>query len=169
LIVLIFAVAVATQPRSAVAFAQDRLGSLTTVDPASTSVIALIVAVVAFVVLLAEVWPRWHRHVFEARIDGGIVEYSSGVVADAIRHALATEDGSRECQVEIGGSGSRVQARVQMRLDPGADPQIVGSRLAGLVRDRIKSLGLTPNGLRLVIESPTESYEAAIRPASNAA
>jgi hypothetical protein len=168
LVILAAAVAVVVEPQGTASSAQQRLGGLAA-DPATLLLAAVVVGVLALIVLLIEVWPRWHRSVFEARVDGGVVEYSSGVVAESIRQALATQDGARDCQVEIAGRGSRVQTRVQLRLDPGTDPQIAASRLSGLARDRIKSLGLTPDRLRMVIESPTETYDSEVRPAAHAA
>jgi len=130
----------------------DRLG----LAEANPLTIAVGVGVLAFVILLVEIWPQWRSPHYEARIDGGTMEYAASVVAAAIYCDLRKLDGLRGSQVEVAGSGSQVSVKVRLESLDGADAPGVASRVSTQVRETLKQLGLEVGSIRLAFESAGE-------------
>jgi len=130
----------------------DRLG----VAGANALTIAVGVGVLAFVVLLVEIWPQWRSPVYEARIDGGTMEYAASVVAAAIHRDLRKLDGLRGSHVEVAGSGSQVQVKIKLESLDGSDAPGLASRVSTQVRETLKQLGLEVGSIRLAFESAGE-------------
>jgi hypothetical protein len=130
----------------------DRLG----IAGANALTIALGAGVLAFVILLIEIWPHGRSPYYEARIDGGTMEYATSVVAAAIHRDLRKLDGLRGSQVEVAGSGSQVQVRIKLESVDGSDAPGLASRVSTQVRETLKQLGLEVGSLRLAFESSGE-------------
>lgn len=138
--------------RELVATLQVYLDAVGRIDPASVQVAAAGVGAVAVGIFLVEAWPRWRRPIFEARIDGGIVEYSAAVVADSINRDLLTVDGVGEHRVEVTGRGNKVWVKIRIYFDRDNAPATIASQASSRVRESVTYLGLEVQAVRLVIE-----------------
>jgi hypothetical protein len=154
--------------RALVATLQIYLDALGRIDPASVKVAALGVGVVALVVFLFEAWPRWRRPVFESRIDGGIVEYSTQVVADSVNRDLLTVDGVGDHHVEVTGRGNKVWVKIRIHFERDNAPATIASQASARVRESVKHLGLEVETVRLVIEPIAERSDLPARQAQTA-
>jgi hypothetical protein len=152
LVVLGLAAAGALDAQAMVANGKAYLDAIGRADPATTQATVAAIGLVATFVFLVEVWPRWRRPVFETRIDGGIIEYSAQVVADALDRDLTGVDGVGEHRVEVNGRGNKVQVRIQIALDRDSDPTAIASRMSSQARECIKRLGLETDLVRLTID-----------------
>lgn len=128
--------------------------------PASVWTIAVILGVVSIVVFLIEIWPHGQQQVFEAKVDGGTVEYPALMVAQAVEKELAGIDGITRSRVEVRGQRHRADLRVQLTVQPLDDSQTLAARAADLIREKVSGLGLELGRLRLMIEPSTEKRPA---------
>ena len=119
----------ARDPAATISLIQEYLGPLGAAGSSAVPV-AIGIGVLAFVVLLFEIWPRWEPQIYESRIDGGTVEYAASVVAGVLHRDLANLDGLRGHQVEVAGSGNRVQVRIHLQPNDGST-ESESSRPAG--------------------------------------
>jgi uncharacterized alkaline shock family protein YloU len=124
--------------------------------------IAIGCGLLAFFVLLVEIWPRSREPVYEARIDGGTMEYAASVVAAAIHRDLRKLDGLRGSQVDVAGSGSQVHVKVKLESLDGSDAPGVASRVSTQVRETLKQLGLEVGSIRLKFESAVDLRQQAL-------
>lgn len=168
LIILSLAAIGVRDGRAFVATLQVYLDAIGRIEPTSVQVAAAAVGAVAVGVFLAEAWPRWRRPVFEARIDGGIVEYSAKVVADSVNRDLFAVDGVDEHRVEVTGRGNKVWVRIQIHFDRDNAPATVASQASSRVRESVKHLGLEVEAVRLVIEPVAERSDLPARQAQTA-
>lgn len=158
LLIVVGSALVASQPRAALSLSAGYLSQLGSAGSTWLPAAAAAVGVLAFLVLAVEVWPRWRRPTFVARIDGGTVEYAASVVAEAMRRELANVDGLRDYHVEVAGNLNKVRVRIRLQPDYGSDPSTLAARLSSPVREKVKQLGLEVEAIRLTIEPEAESH-----------
>jgi len=153
---LVGAVKVALAPDQALSVVAAELTTLRGVPVASLWPTLEIVALVAAVILLLEVWPRRGSQVFEAQVDGGTVEYPAAMIARTVEKELATIDGIQRSRVVVGGHQRKVDLLVRLSTLPEDDSQELAEQTAGCVRDKVNGLGLELGRLRLSIQPGSE-------------
>ncbi|HUX87091.1 MAG TPA: hypothetical protein VMW65_08820 [Chloroflexota bacterium] len=149
------AVAIVLGRESAVVirFGQSIVTGLQAMPTLEIQEMAISVAGCGIVILLIELWPRHGVAHFVSQIDGGTIEYSAALVADLIECDLAGQDGVQSARVCVSGQRQQVSVTASIASVSDADPQLIASRAASRIRDRVSGLGISLGRMHVSIET----------------
>lgn len=171
--ILVFSVAMLLLPAFALAFAQRVAAMLQSAQGVSAAdgVLAVLpgvglIALVALIVLIVELYPWGGRRSFTVPIQDGKLEYPIAMVASGITQDLSTLDGVQEAAVRVNGHGKRVAVRARLRIAPDQDVQVVTTRAASRIREKVTGMGLELRETRIAVQTAETALRRRIEPAA---
>jgi hypothetical protein len=157
---IVVALSVLVSPERALATAQANLAALQSAPVASLVGLAIVVGLVAIALLLAEMLPWRLPPVYQAAVNGGLVEYPASLVAALISRELTSLDGVRGARVKVQGTRSRVDVAIRVTLREDDDCHDIAGRAIESVRSKVTGLGLEIGQILLTVRT-TRDCEAA--------
>jgi|GEM_PF-4330757 len=151
--ILFVAASLLADPQSVIAVLAAFTTGLGALPSAALRFDAVLAAAVALLVIVAESFRARNRGFFEARVEGGIVGYTSDAVAHALAAELSAREDIAEPRIEVTGTSGRAGVRVILLDSWGSDTPAIAGRVAARVRERAKAMGLGLGDVRVDIES----------------
>jgi hypothetical protein len=149
---LAVAVELIVAPEGAASILSSEVAILHTLPMASLTFAGAVLGAMSVLVLLLEISVGRERRMFQARVDGGTVEYPAAMIASTIERELQGVSGVEDSRITVLGRHQRVDLQVRLTTDPDDDAQAIATQASNRIHDRVESLGLEVSRLRLVVD-----------------
>lgn len=125
-----------------------------------------LIALASLIVLIVELYPWGGRRSFVVPIQDGKLEYPIAMVASGITQDLSTLDGVQDAAVRVNGQGKRVAVRARLRIAPDQDVQVVTTRAASRIREKVTGMGLELRETRIAVQTAETTLRRRVEPAA---
>lgn len=157
LVVVIAAISVLVAPERALATVQSDLAALQNAPVVELVGSALVIGLIAALLLVAEMLPWRPPPVYQASVNGGLVEYPAALVGALIAREISGLDGVRESRVKVQGSRAKVDVLIRLSLSDDNDCHEIAGRAIDAVRAKVTGLGLEIGQILVTIRPTRDS------------
>ncbi len=152
LVVVVAAISVLVAPEQALATVQGDLAALQRAPVTGLVGAALVIGLVAALLLVVEMLPWRLPPVYQASVNGGLVEYPASLVATLISREISGLDGVRGARVKTQGARTRVDVLIRLSVCDEDDCHGIAGGAIDAIRGKVTGLGLEVGQILLTID-----------------